>query len=120
MLLRWLTPARSRWLFGLALVGVTCLALIPDNQVPVTTGWDKSNHLLAFFVLALLAALAWPSAAWWGQALGLVGYGIGIENLQYFVGRDAAALDVLADSLGIALWWAAVAISPQSLMRRQS
>lgn len=99
-----LTPRRARSLFGLALLGVALLAFLPsDEALPISTGWDKSNHALAFFVLALLAGLSWPRAAWWRPALGLLGYGIFIEVVQYFIGRDATALDVFADGIGIAL-----------------
>lgn len=103
-LMKWLTPKHARWLFVLALIGISTLAFMPSDEVPpISTGWDKSNHALAFFVLALLANLSWPRMYWWKQAAGLVGYGIFIEIVQYFVGRDAAAPDVLADSVGIAL-----------------
>jgi VanZ family protein len=102
-LVKWLTPTHARWLFVIALLSVSALAFMPGDDVPISTGWDKSNHLLAFFVLALLAGLAWPRSDWWKRALALVGYGVLIEVVQYFVGRDAAALDVFADSMGIAL-----------------
>lgn len=103
-LLKWLTPGHARWLFTLALIGISTLAFMPSDEVPpISTGWDKSNHALAFFVLAVLANLSWPRLGWWKPAIGLVGYGIVIEIVQYFVGRDAAALDVFADSVGIAL-----------------
>lgn len=103
-IVKWLTPAHARWLFWLALIGISMLAFMPGDEVPpISTGWDKSNHALAFFVLALLAGLSWPRIDWWRRAVALVGYGIVIEIVQYFVGRDAAALDVFADSVGIAL-----------------
>jgi VanZ family protein len=104
LLEKWLAPRRARWLFWIALLGVSTLAFMPSDEVPpISTGWDKSNHALAFFVLALLAAWSWPRVGLWKQAIALVGYGIFIEIVQYFVGRDAAALDVFADAIGIAL-----------------
>ncbi len=99
-----LAPQRARWLFWLAIVGVSFLAFMPGDEVPVSTGWDKSNHALAFFVLAGLATFGWPASSAWQRCLGLVGYGALIELVQYFVGRDAAVLDVFADSVGIVLW----------------
>jgi VanZ family protein len=99
----WLMPPRARWLFWLALAGVTLLALMPGDEVPISTGWDKSNHVLAFFVLTLLAGLSWPQARWFVPVLGLIGYGIGIEAVQHLVGRDAAIADVFADTIGIAV-----------------
>ena len=40
-------------------LAVLVLALLPSPPPVFTTGWDKSNHLLAF------GALAWPG---WGVA----------------------------------------------------
>jgi len=107
-----LTPARARWLFWFTLVVVSALAFMPGDDVPpITTGWDKSNHSLAFFVLTLLAALSWPKQLWWRLALAMVGYGVFIEIVQYFVDRDADMFDVVADSVGIlihgCIWFAA-------------
>jgi VanZ family protein len=98
-----LNPLHARWLFWLALAGVTMLALMPGDEVPVSTGWDKSNHVLAFFTLALLAGLGWPRVRWVLPALGLIGYGVGIEAIQHLVGREAALADVLADAIGVAV-----------------
>lgn len=78
------------------------LAITP---APFITGssYDKLNHIFAFFVLGVLARLAWPKAgALWPWALLLL-FGILIEVVQYFVGRDASAFDVLADAIGVAL-----------------
>lgn len=103
MLQQLLAPARARWLFWLAIVGVSILAFMPGAEVPVSTGWDKSNHALAFFVLALLAVCSWPAASVWQRCLGLLAYGVLIECVQYVVGRDAAMLDIFADAVGIAI-----------------
>lgn len=101
---RWLTAARARRLFWLTLSAVSALAFLPDGDVAqITTGWDKANHTLAFYTLALLLALGWPRRPWWRQAALLIGYGVLIEAVQYCVGRDASALDVFADATGIAL-----------------
>jgi len=106
-----LAPQRARWLFWLAIVGVSFLAFMPGDEVPVSTGWDKSNHALAFFVLAGLATCSWPTASAWQRCLGLIGYGVLIECVQYLVGRDAALLDVFADSIGLAIWQAVMLIT---------
>ena len=100
-----LTPARARILLGLDLIAVSALAFMPGPEVPMTTHWDKGDHTLAFFSLSLLARLAWPRQPFWRIALALVGYGVFIEIVQAFLPtRDAEALDVLADSTGIALF----------------
>ena len=103
-MLRLLTASRARSLFWVTLLAVSALAFLPDHDVAqITTGWDKANHTLAFGALALFAGLGWPRWPWWQMALALIGYGVLVEVVQYFVGRDASALDVLADSTGIAL-----------------
>lgn len=105
-LLHELTPARAQFLFWLVLIGVSILAFMPGDDVAITTGWDKSNHALAFFTLALLAGRSWPRRHWWQLALPLLAYGVLIEIVQYFIGRDAAALDVFADAVGLAIYLA--------------
>lgn len=95
-----------RLLLAALLVVITWLALIPAPPPMVTTGWDKSNHALAFGSLAFASAWAlWPRPRQWGWlAVMLLGYGIGIEIAQSFLPpREADVMDVLADSVGIAL-----------------
>lgn len=101
---QWLSPGRSKWLFWIALIAISILAFMPGEDVSITTGWDKSNHALAFFTLAFFADYAWPRQDRLRLVLALVGYGIFIEVVQYFVGRDASALDVLGDSTGILIY----------------
>lgn len=69
--------------------------------------FDKLNHLAAFFVLALLTEYAFPSVTVSAQKLvPLLGFGLLIEVLQYWVGyRDFEWLDVAADAAGIAVFW---------------
>ena len=66
--------------------------------------FDKLNHLAAFFVLALLAEYAFPSATISAlKLLPLLGFGLLIEVLQYWVGyRYFEWSDVVADAVGIA------------------
>jgi len=81
------------------------LALVPSPPPMVTTGWDKSNHLLAFAVLTCLGCKAFP------QRLAIVvpallAYGALIEIMQSLTkSRSAEWLDLFADSLGILLGW---------------
>ena len=69
--------------------------------------FDKLNHLAAFFVLALLTEYAFPSVTVSAQKLvPLLGFGLLIEVLQYWVGyRHFEWLDVAADAAGIVLFW---------------
>lgn len=95
-----------RLLLGLLFVAITWLALVPDPPQGLSTGWDKSNHLLAFASLAFASVWAcWPQPRqWWLLVLVLLAYGVGIEIAQSFLPpRSADAADVLADGMGIAL-----------------
>lgn len=70
----------------------------------MTSGWDKANHFLAFFVLLALLDVAYPALHFLRhQIFILIGYGILLELLQSMVaGRDASLLDVAADCAGLA------------------
>lgn len=99
---------RRRWraLLALLFVAITWLALVPNPPAAVTTGWDKTNHLLAFGSLAFTSVWAlWPRPRQWPLlVVALLIYGCGIEVAQGFLPpRSADAADVLADGLGIAL-----------------
>ena len=64
--------------------------------------WDKLDHFIAYFGLALLSTLAWGlkrSLIW--LFFGLVALGGGMEILQALLGRDAEWGDFLANDLGI-------------------
>jgi VanZ family protein len=104
-----LAPAQ-RGLWRLLLVGlylaITWLALVPAPQEALSTGWDKSNHLLAFGSLAFTSVRAlWPQPRRWPLlVVVLLAYGCGIEVAQSFLPpRSADVEDVFADGLGIAL-----------------
>ena len=97
-----------RLVLAIAIIGILVLALIPNVEVPVSTSWDKLDHVLAFFTLALLSEYAFPQCTFWrGVILGLVLYGVGIEIAQSFTpDRQSSLLDVLADGVGILLYGA--------------
>lgn len=98
-----LTISRFRLLFWLCALAVMVLSLLPPSTPLPTTGWDKTNHLLAFSVLAVLGLRAWPARRW-RVLVGLVVYGALIEVLQGMSGdREPSWLDLLADTIGIAL-----------------
>ncbi|WP_255371060.1 VanZ family protein [Cupriavidus sp. YR651] len=98
-----LTISRFRLLFWLCALVVMVLSLLPPSTPLPTTGWDKTNHLLAFSVLAVLGLRAWPTRRW-RVLVGLVVYGALIEVLQGMSGdREPSWLDLLADTIGIAL-----------------
>lgn len=109
-LIQFATAHRQRHLWramlAILLVTITWLALVPDPPQRVSTGWDKSNHALAFASLAFASVWAlWPQPRQWGwPAVVLLAYGVGIEIAQHFLPpRSADPQDVLADAVGIAL-----------------
>lgn len=105
MLLTFLDVRLARLGLIVAVIAITVLALMPAHEVPVSSGWDKLDHWTAFFTLSFLAAHAFPRRPFWQIALALVAYGIGIEVAQYFTpDRDADAMDVVADSIGILIY----------------
>lgn len=90
-----------RLAFALCLIAVLTLALLPDPDPRLSTGWDKGNHLLAFATLAFLGCWA-LRGHWLIVVIGLLGYGVLIEVLQSLTGyRYAEWADLLADGLGI-------------------
>jgi VanZ family protein len=100
-----LPPVLRRWAFWLCVLAVLVLALAPLSAPLPSTGWDKANHALAFFVMALLGRWAYPrdTAA---LLLGLFAYGGLIEVLQSFTpDRSCDMADWAADCVGLALAW---------------
>lgn len=87
--------------FWACAVAVLVLSLAPVTTPMPSTGWDKTNHLLAFSTLALLGRGAYP-----GRMVavlgGLLAYGGLIEVLQSFTpDRSAEWADLLADGVGL-------------------
>ena len=94
-----------RLAFGLCVLAVLALALMPSDLPIPSTGWDKSNHLLAFSVMALLGIRAFPGRTM-AVLAGLLAYGVLIEVLQSFTpSRSADWHDVVADAVGLVLGW---------------
>jgi len=81
------------------------LALVPAPPQVMTTGWDKSNHLLAFGVMMWLGCKAFSPRVL-TVLIALLTYGAVIEIAQsYTPNRSAEWLDFLADGMGILLGW---------------
>lgn len=78
--------------------------------------WDKGLHFTAFYVLAVMGAIAYPALRlrWIGLALLL--FGLAIEAVQMLVGRDSSWADFFADGLGVGLALAPIALER---LRRQ-
>jgi VanZ family protein len=100
-----------RFALAICVVAVSYLAFAPLRE-PVGFSWDKGNHVLAFFIMALLAHGGWPGRAHapmrWGL---LMGYGVGIEVIQQQLPlRHFSWLDIFADGLGLLLYAAVAAL----------
>ena len=67
---------------------------------------DKVNHVLAFYVLAFLADYSAPKLRFnLSKGLTILGYGLLIEVIQYFLPyRQFSLLDLAADGIGIAAY----------------
>lgn len=91
----------SAWAFWACVCAILALSLAPPSTLMPTTGWDKSNHVLAFGTLALLAHKVWPERLWLVLS-SLLAYGALIELLQSLTpDRYAEWSDLWADGLGL-------------------
>lgn len=93
-----------RILLASALVAISYLAFGP--AVELVPGGDKSNHLLAFFVLGLLLDWSFPTSNFsFAKMAALFMYGCVIEGVQYgLVDRDMSVADLIANTGGILLY----------------
>jgi VanZ family protein len=74
----------------------------PENWFPSA---DKVHHLWFFALLFWMGHRAAVRPAW-ALALGLLAYGLSMEFAQSLTpSRSASLLDVVADSLGVAVGW---------------
>lgn len=88
--------------FVVVLVGATWILLTPRPPPSGTSvaGSDLVKHAILFALLASLAAFAFPRRRSWTIVGALIAYGVAIEILQPLTGRDASALDAVADAVG--------------------
>jgi len=97
--------------FRLALVAalavVSYLATTRLNYPVVQELNDKVSHVFAFYVLALLLDFSFPKGRFGAsQVLALMGYGLLIETVQYFLPyRTFSLYDWAADGAGLAIYW---------------
>ena len=103
-----ITAARMAKVLLVLAIGVILWLALSANP-PRAAGlfdFDKLNHLAAFFVLAVLTEYAFPTLTDVAlKLLPLLGFGMLIEVLQYWVGyRYFEWLDVVADLAGLLLF----------------
>lgn len=92
-----------RWLLLVAVCAISYLAFTSPEQGVAVRGWDKLNHAVAFYVLALLIDFASPRTRFGAvKVLALFAYGVAIEAVQYFIPtREASLNDLFADAIGV-------------------
>ena len=92
-------PVMARALFWIALVFALVMALLPQPPSLPGTSSDKTQHMIAFAVLSLLAALAYPQLQLGEIFIAMAALGALIEVLQLIpaLGRDAEFMDWVAD-----------------------
>jgi len=98
---------------------ILVLSLVSSSTPMPSTGWDKSNHVLAFATLAFLARMAWPGRTWL-MLPSLLAYGALIEFLQSFtLDRYAEWGDIWADCLGLLVGEVFVRLAGWLVQQRQ-
>jgi glycopeptide antibiotics resistance protein len=93
--------------FILLLAVVLTLSLLPLDENFISTGWDKTNHLLAFVSLIAVMDIAYPKWAYWRvKVLALIVFGLLIELLQGLTDyRFFSWLDLFADTLALIIFY---------------
>jgi len=90
----------------LAVALITILHLATTQlQYPIAEDMnDKVSHILAFYVLVFLVDFSFPGSRFGtSKILFLIGYGLLIECIQYFIPyRMCSLYDVAADCIGLA------------------
>lgn len=98
---------RVGFVASILLISYLSFSQIEDSPFTLLTFLnDKLQHAGAFFVLAFLLDFAWPRQPWqWTKWLPLLGYGLFIEIVQYFIPfREFSLWDLAADGLGLLLY----------------
>ena len=104
------TIARDRATLFRVLLVVALLAIFflatTRLKIPVAGDMDdKVNHVIAFFVLALLVDFSFPAWTFRTKVLVLIAYGLSIEITQaYLPYRSCSLFDLGADAGGLALY----------------
>ncbi|OGW34196.1 MAG: hypothetical protein A2X58_07020 [Nitrospirae bacterium GWC2_56_14] len=103
-----ITPHRAtffRVLLAAALLAISFLATT-SLAIPVAEDMnDKINHVIAFFLLALLVDLSFPAWSFLTKVLVLIAYGLSLEAVQaYLPYRSCSLFDLGADAVGLALY----------------
>ncbi len=82
---------------------ISYIAFTPMENTTLDTGFDKINHLIAFFVLSLFCQFSFPQkTVLYTTFLPLLSYAFFIEIVQYYLPyRTFSLLDVVADVFAV-------------------
>ncbi len=96
-----------RGILVLAMLCVFLLTLMDTSNLPQIQVNDKLSHFLTFVVLAFLADYSYtPSSNKISKSIWLLVFGLLIEIAQYYTAsRSAEWKDLLADLVGILIYW---------------
>lgn len=112
-------PALGAWAATAVLfVAIGVLTLTPAVAA-AAAGNDKLGHFTAFALLVLPLSIAYPNRCLAVFTVAIA-YGLAIELIQPYVGRDAEVADFVADVLGAALGALAGRVIGGWLARRMS
>jgi VanZ family protein len=105
----------AQFAFWAALLFTFAEAVMPARKAILLFRWDKAEHFVAFYVLTILAASAFPRRSLLLIAAVLSAFGASIELVQAlpFVNRDCSFWDWVADAIAIGaalapmalVWW---------------
>ena len=92
-----------RVLLSITLVIMTFMATTSLEFIILQSTYDKLNHLVAFFVLALLLDFSFPKSRFNTVKISsLIAYGFSLEIIQHFLPHRMFSLfDIGADSIGL-------------------
>ena len=94
-----------------AAVAILFGSFMPQPALPAGEGSDKVLHLLAYGALSFLALLGRNTLLGAGLViLAVSGFGLAIEYLQPFTGRDWDPGDIVANTAGVLLGGLAVLV----------
>ena len=96
-----------RGILVVTMLGIFFITLMKPSNLPPIQVNDKIAHLIAFFTLVVLADFSYtPSSNKISKTFWLLLFGLLIEIAQYYTSwRSADWKDLLADFIGILIYW---------------
>ncbi len=94
------TPQLANWMSGIVAFGIIWLSLTPLPELPDVPGTDKTHHIVAYAILAIPTAFAYPKRIL-VMAFTYILLGGMIELIQPFVCRYGEWLDFTANLSGV-------------------